>query len=221
MGGGVTTTTVGVLVIICITVFLVHRHRTSRERDAIATVEASQVEGPPPTPFGSSFVQAQRAPSITLPPPAYGPRTAAAVPQSAYSVSFTPRTPGVPQRTRTPYSSSHYSGTGETSYAASRGYLTPGPGLPSSPRANMRVTPRDKNTRFVIPEMTERKERGEEWTERTEALRTAPIGREGFKAAGGDGPVQVRSAGVAGVTGSFSSRLRPLFAGTSRAKTFV
>ena len=67
---------VGVLFLICLTVFLVQRHRASRARDAIATVEASQVEGPLPTPFGSSFVQVPQGQPVSYPAMAYGPRPA-------------------------------------------------------------------------------------------------------------------------------------------------
>jgi hypothetical protein len=198
---------VGVLLLICLTVFLVQRHRASRARDAIATVEASQVEGPLPTPFQSSFVQVPQGQSVTYPTMAYGPRTAA-VPPSALSVGFTPN---LPQRERAPYSSSHYPLTAELSALApsARGFRTGGgAGLPESPRPSGArrdaVTPRDKNTRFIIPETTERKGQSN-WGERAEALRTAPIRRDGFEQITGEPPSQVKSASVV-------SRLKPLFA---------
>ncbi|KAF8631648.1 hypothetical protein AX17_005050 [Amanita inopinata Kibby_2008] len=212
---------VAVLFLIIITAIYVHRRRASRERDAIATVEASQVDGPPPTPFGSSFVQVQ-GPPVAYPFAPYGPRTAGAVPHSAYTVNFTPRTPGVPPA-RTPYSSSRYPTTPEVSqlspYPASRGYRTPGPGLPESPRPDPAApTPRDKNTRFVIPEPlpTHKKER-RDWSGRLEALKSAPIKRDSFEGVSSEPPTQVKSAMV---TGSFP-KLKPLFTGTSRSKDFV
>jgi len=203
---------IGVLLLIFLTVFLVRRHRASRARDAIATVEASQVEGPLPTPFGSSFVQVPQGQPVTYPAMAYGPRTAAA-PQSALSVGFTP---GLPQRERAPYSSSHYPLTAELSALApsARGLRTGGgAGLPESPRrsASRReavITPRDKNTRFIIPETAERTGRTD-WSERAEAMRTAPIRRDGFEQITGEPPSQVKSASVVG-------RLKPLFTTTQR-----
>jgi len=200
------------------------RRRASRQRDAIATVESNQVNGPPPTPFESGFVQVH-GPSATYPtlPPyanAYGPRTAAA-PQSAYSVGFTPsRTAkNVPK-----YSSSQYSTSPEdVPYApppaSARGIRTAGAGgLPGSPRpiffhkkAQDEQTPRDKNTRFVIPELplaTHKKDRRD-----FAALRTAPIKKIAFEGVpvAPERPTQSRSAGV---TSTFTSKLRPLFIGT-------
>jgi len=196
------STGVLVLLLIIVTVFLVHRRRTNRARDAIATVEASQVDGPPPTPFESGFVQVQAQP-VTYPAMTYGARTAA-VPPSALSVGFTP---SLPQRERVPYSSSHYAQTAELSSLVVSGRVnrTGGFVLPESPRPSLRrdaVTPRDKNTRFVIPE-TSRKGRVE-WSDRVEALRTAPIRRDGFEEITGEPPTQVKSASVV-------SRLKPLF----------
>lgn len=204
---------VGVLFLICLTVFLVQRHRASRARDAIATVEASQVEGPLPTPFGSSFVQVPQGQPVSYPAMAYGPRTAA-VPPSALSVGFTP---GLPQRERAPYSSSHYPLTAELSGLApsGRGLRTGGgAGLPESarPSASRReavITPRDKNTRFIIPETAERKGRSDWSSERAETMRTAPIRRDGFEQITGEPPSQVKSASVVG-------RLKPLFTTTRR-----
>jgi hypothetical protein len=205
------------------------RRRASRQRDALATVESNQINGPPPTPFGSGFVQVQ-GPSVTYPalPPythAYGPRTAAA-PQSAYSVGFTPSrtTKNISQHPRDSYSSSKYSTSPEdVPYApppsSARGIRTAGAGgLPGSPRpiffhkkAQNEQTPRDKNTRFIIPELplaTHKRDRRE-----LEALRTAPIKKIAFDGvpSAPERPMQSRSAGV---TSTFTSKLRPLFIGT-------
>jgi len=192
-----------VLILIIVTVFLVHRRRTNRARDAIATVEASQVDGPPPTPFESGFVQVQAQP-VTYPAMTYGPRTAA-IPPSALSVGFTP---SLPYRERVPYSSSHYAQTAELSSLVVSGRVnrTAGFVLPESPRPSVRrdaVTPRDKNTRFILPE-TNRKAGRVDWSDRVETLRTAPIRRDGFEEITGEPPTQVKSASVV-------SRLKPLF----------
>jgi hypothetical protein len=206
------------------------RRRASRQRDSIATIESNQINGPPPTPFESGFVQVQGR-SVTYPavPPytnAYGPRTAAA-PQSAYSVGFTPaRTAkNIQPRSKASYSSSQYSTSPEdAAYApppsSARGIRTAGAGgLPGSPRpiffpkrAQNEQTPRDKNTRFIIPELplaTHRKDRGRE----LEALRTAPIKKISFDDVPStpERPMQSRSAGV---TSTFTSKLKPLFTGT-------
>jgi len=191
-----------VLILIIITLYLVHRRRTNRARDAIATVEASQVDGPPPTPFESGFVQVQAQP-VTYPAMTYGPRTAA-VPPSALSVGFTP---SLPQRERVPYSSSHYAQTAELSSLVVSGRANRTGGLvpPESARPSVRrdaVTPRDKNTRFILPE-TSRRGRVD-WGDRVEVLRTAPIRRDGFEEITGEPPTQVKSASVV-------SRLKPLF----------
>jgi len=203
------------------------RHRASRQRDSVATIESNQINGPPPTPFESGFVQVHGH-SVTYPavPPytnAYGPRTAAA-PQSAYSVGFTPsRTAkNIQPRSKASYSSSQYSTSPEdVAYApppsSARGIRTAG--LPGSPRpiffpkrAQNEQTPRDKNTRFIIPELpltTHRKDRGRE----LEALRTAPIKKIAFDDVPSipERPMQSRSAGV---TSTFTSKLKPLFIGT-------
>ncbi|KAM6489808.1 hypothetical protein JOM56_014831 [Amanita muscaria] len=88
------------LVLIIVGVIYWQRRRASRERDAIATVEANQLDGPLPTPFESGFVQVQ-GPPVSCPAPAYhtyGPRTAP-VPTSAYSIGFTPiRSAYIPKR---------------------------------------------------------------------------------------------------------------------------
>ncbi|KIL59333.1 hypothetical protein M378DRAFT_14860 [Amanita muscaria Koide BX008] len=226
------------LVLIIVGIVFWQRRRARRQRDAIATVEAGQVDGPPPTPFESGFLQVPRPP-VSCPAPAYhsyGPRTGV-VPKSAYSIGFTPpRSANMPKRPqRDSYSTaSHYSITPEDDVphtslpppAATRGFR--GPGLPVNPRpagkyspaverkAAVEPTPRDKNTRFVIPELprdTQKKER-REWQVRLEALRSAPIKKSGFEVlAVPAAPTQSRSAGVAG---ALSSKLRPLFAGTGR-----
>jgi hypothetical protein len=102
------------LVLIIIGIIFWQRRRASRERDAIATVEANQLDGPLPTPFESGFVQVQ-GPPVSCPAPAYhtyGPRSAA-LPQSAFSIGFTPiRTSSyIPKRQKSDSYSSQYSAT--------------------------------------------------------------------------------------------------------------
>jgi len=110
------------LVMIIIGIIYWYQRRASRERDAIATVEANQVDGPLPTPFESGFLQVQ-GPPVSCPAPAYhtyGPRSAA-VPQSAYSIGFTPiRTSYIPKRQKSDsYSeASQYSATFEDALCA-------------------------------------------------------------------------------------------------------
>ncbi|PFH49543.1 hypothetical protein AMATHDRAFT_63008 [Amanita thiersii Skay4041] len=238
-------TCLGVLVLIIGTILLVQRHRANRERDAIATIEASQMEGPMPTPFGSSFVQVNGPPPpVTYNVAPYGPRTAGVAPASAYTVNFTPRTPAnfaapgggaAPTTARTPYASSQYPKTAELTPFVSRSYRSPGPGLPQSPRphtpyvqekhannnnnnnnnngSKLTSTPRDKNTRFVIPDLRSR-EVQRDWSERLEALRTAPTKRNFESVPSPTKPTQAKSATVVGTF----PKLKPLFAGTGRSK---
>jgi len=204
------------------------RRRASRQRDAIATVEANQIHGPASTPFESGFVQVH-PPVVSYPTQPYnnpyGPRTAAPA-QSAYSVGFTP------SKNRNLYQTdSQYSTTPEEVLLAppppptssARGIRTGG--LPGSPRPIIfhkkgnETTPRDKNTRFVIPELIQTGVKRDK--RELEALRTAPVKKitfEGIVNPPIERPMQSRSAGV---TTTFSSKLRPLFAGTSRSKEFV
>jgi len=90
------------LVLIIAGIIYWQRRRASRQRDAIATVEANQLDGPSPTPFESGFDQV-KGPPVSCPAPAYyshGHRTAA-VPQSAHAVGFTlPRTANNPSASK-------------------------------------------------------------------------------------------------------------------------
>jgi len=229
------------LVLIIAGIIYWQRRRASRQRDALATVEANQLDGPSPTPFESGFDQV-KGPPVSCPAPAYysrGHRTAA-VPQSAHAAGFTlPRTANNPKRQQR---DSSYSTASQYSTPEDDGPRTPlppavtrgfrGPGLPVNPRppgklspaverrAAVEPTPRDKNTRFVIPELlrdTQKKDR-REWQVRLEALRSAPIKKSGFEMLTvPEAPKYSRSAGVAG---ALSSKLRPLFAGTGRSKEF-
>jgi len=229
---GIWVTFLLLLVLIIAGIVYWQRRRASRQRDAIATVEANQVDGPPPTPFESGFFQV-KGPPVSCPPPAYhshGPRTTHGS-QTAFPISFTPpRTAKRQQRDSNYSTASQYSTTPDTPLPPP--VARRGPGLPVNPRpagkyspavdrrAVVESTPRDKNTRFVIPELprdTQKKER-REWQVRLEALRSAPIKKSGFEMLTAPAaPTQSRSAGVAG---ALSSKLRPLFAGTGRSKEF-
>lgn len=216
-----------ILVMVIVGIILLQRHRARRERDAIATVEANQVEGPPHTAFGSSFVQVQGPPpypTTTYNVAPYGPRTAGVAPPSAYTINFTPRTPGGPPPTKTPYASSHYPKTAELTPYDLRSFTkspAPGAGLPLSPRPRTpdihQPTPRDKNTRFIIPDLP-RRESKRDWSDRLEALKSAPIKRNTFESLPSSEPMtQTKSAAV---TGSFP-KLKPLLTGTGRSKEYM
>lgn len=212
------------LVFIIIGAVYWQRRRAGRRRDALTTVEANQIDGPPPTPF-------------EYPIPDYDPYTprTAGVSQYAYSKGITPtRKANILKQHRDSYSSaSQYSDTPEDDVlrapASTGGFRL---GLPVNPRpagkngsavekrAVVEPTPRDKNTRFILPELqrnTAKKER-REWQVRLEALRSAPIKKSGFEVPNvPEAPPHSRSAGVAG---ALSSKIRPLFTGTGRKKEF-
>jgi len=239
------------MILIIIGVIWWQQHLANRERDAVAAVEANQAEGPPPTPFESGFVQVQ-GPSVTYPRVAYhgyGPRTAAAaVPQSAYSVGFTPsKTPYVPQRPfGASYSSRYFPSKPEdTPYVPP--YVPPPPAtavahrfreasLPEGPKSPPKVdpiidkkmlerrateyTPRDKNTRFIIPDLpqdTQKKDR-RAWQVRFESLRTAPI-KDGFE--GISVPTSQIQSRSAGVTYGATSEVEPSSTVVSHSKEIV